>query len=63
MVSPKEKNESPPNERYQQAEQSIDQALAGMTENTHVEYGSTLERKNKRPQWQWIKRWLSRKFK
>ena len=51
MTSPKEKNESPP------------RALAGMSDNTHVEYGSTLERKNKRPHWQRVRRWLSHKFK
>lgn len=63
MVTPKEKNESPPNERYQQAEQSINRALAGMSDNTHVEYGSTLERKNKQPHWERVRRWLSNRFK
>jgi len=42
---------------FLQAEQFINQALAGMDDETHIEYGSTMERKGTPSMW---KQWLHR---
>lgn len=63
MESCKEKQASPQSERYYQAEQAINQAIAGMSSEMHIEYGSTLERKNKVNKWRQLRQWLKRKSK
>lgn len=55
MTSSKEQSAPSANPQYQQAEQMINQALARMDIQTHIEYGSTLERKETTSKW---KKWL-----
>ena len=58
MTSPKEQFDPNPNiSEYYRAEQIINQTLADMEEETHIEYGSTMERKAPPPKW---KKWLHR---
>ena len=45
------------NAQFLQAEQMINQAIASMGNETHIEYGSTMERKSKPSKW---KEWLRR---
>jgi hypothetical protein len=45
---------------YQQAEKSINQALANMEEQTHIEYGSIILRNDKPTRFKWFKRILQR---
>lgn len=47
MTPSKEQNAPAVNPQYQQAEKMIDQAIAKMDNKTHIEYGSTMERKDK----------------
>lgn len=57
MTASKEQNNSSPNAQFLKAEQMIDQAIASMGNETHIEYGSTMERKSKPSRW---KEWLRR---
>jgi len=52
MTASKEQNSITQNAQFRQAEQMIDRAIASMGNETHIEYGSTMERKNKSPKWQ-----------
>lgn len=60
MTAPKEQSILSANHQYQQAEQMINQAIARMDNETHIEYGSTMERKASPPKW---KKWLHRLFR
>ena len=57
MTPSKEQNSTPQNARFRQAEQMINKAIANMGDETHIEYGSTMERKDKPSIW---KKWLRR---
>ena len=46
MTPSKEQNAPAVNPQYQQAEKMIDQAIAKMDDKAHIEYGSTMERKD-----------------
>ena len=43
-MNPKDHNAPQPSAEYQQAEQFINKAIAGMNEDNHIEYSSTIER-------------------
>lgn len=45
---------------YQQAEKSINQAIADMEEQTHIEYGSIISRNDKPMRFKWFKKILQR---
>lgn len=51
MTPRKEQEASPQNPEFQQAEQMINKAIANMDGETHIEYGSTMERKSKPSKW------------
>lgn len=55
MAPPKE--QIPPATDYQQAEEMIEQSIAKMEGDTHIEYGSTMERKS---QPKGLGKWLNR---
>ena len=57
MTASKEQNITPQNAQFKQAERMINEAIANMGNETHIEYGSTMERKDKPPVW---KKWLRR---
>ena len=48
---------------YQQAEKMIDKTISEMEENTHIEYGSTIERRDKPSRIKWLNQWIKRLFK
>ena len=48
---------------YQQAEKMIDKTISEMEENTHIEYGSTIERRDKPSHFKWLNQWIKRLFK
>lgn len=54
MTPTSEQSIQPTNEQFLQAEQMIDNAIAGMDNETHIEYGSTMERKNSPSKWEKI---------
>lgn len=54
MTPTSEQSIQPTNDKFQQAEQMIDNAIAGMDNKTHIEYGSTMERKSSPSMWQKI---------
>ena len=57
MTTPREQNAPKSNPEYQRAQAIIDQSIAKMDDNTHIEYHSTIERD--RPPSRW-KRWKLR---
>lgn len=57
MTASKEQNISTQNAQFKQAEHMIKKAIASMGNETHIEYGSTMERKDKPSIW---KKWLRR---
>ena len=57
MTASKEQKSPPQNAQFQQAERMINEAIANMGTETHIEYGSTMERKDKPSMW---KKWLRR---
>lgn len=58
-MAPHIENELIPSD-YQQAEKSINQAIANMEEQTHIEYGSIILRNDKPTRFKWFKRILQR---
>ena len=54
MTPTSEQSIQPTNDKFLQAEQMIDNAIAGMDSKTHVEYGSTMERKSSPSMWKRI---------
>ena len=50
----------PTTSAYQEAEKMIDQAISKMEGETHIEYGSTIERDSKPQRKSRLKRWLHR---
>ena len=58
MVTPKEHKKPLPDENYQRAQQFIEQSIAAMEDQgSHIEYRSTIERKQPPSKW---KQWLNR---
>lgn len=58
-MAPHIEKERIPND-YQQAEKSINQAIASMDEQTHIEYGSIIMRNDKPTRLKWFNRILQR---
>ena len=46
-----------PNPEYQQAEQFINKTISNMGSNSHIEYGTTMDRNTQPSKW---KKWLHR---
>ena len=51
MTPTSEQSIQPANDKFLQAEQMINNTIAGMVNETHIEYGSTMERKSSPPKW------------
>lgn len=61
MTPASNKNKAPSD--YQQAEKMIDKTISEMEENTHIEYGSTIERRDKPSRFKWLNQRMKRLFK
>lgn len=54
MTPTSEQSIQPANDKFLQAEQMINNTIAGMDNETHIEYGSTMERKSSPQKWKKI---------
>jgi len=64
MNNSKEQVQDPNALQYKQAEEQINQAIASMSSNGHIEYGSTMVRSNKSAsRWKRLLQWARCQFK
>lgn len=61
MTPTKEQNEMQPGNKFLEAEKLIKQTIAGMDDEAHIEYDSTMERKTRPSKWKAVLRSLKRK--
>ena len=50
-MTPPKKHENSLYDSFHQAEQVINETIAGMDSETHIEYASTMERRSSQPNW------------